>query len=83
MTLRRRPLAEDSHPGNGYPGRMTETENHDPGTNAESALQRAESDLHPADKPDALRTAEYGRESAAARRDTPDGTATPKEAPAD
>lgn len=62
---------------------MTETEKPDPDTNAESALRRAESDLHPADKADALRTAEYGRESAAARRDSPDDTPPPTEAPAD
>jgi len=42
-----------------------------------------ESDLHPADPPDALRTAEYGRESAAAQADTSDDTPTPRETTAD
>jgi len=62
---------------------MADTDNPDPGANAESALQKAESDLHPADAADDLRTAEYGRESTAARRDTSDDTPTPTETPAD
>ena len=69
--------------GNGYPGCMADTENTNLGADAESALQQAESDLHPADAVDALRTAEYGRESAAASRDTSDDTPTPTETPAD
>ena len=55
----------------------------DQGAPAESALQRAESDLHPGDPVDDMRTAEYGRESAAARADTSDETPTPRETPAD
>ena len=62
---------------------MADTENPDLGRPQESALQRRESDLHPADPADALRTAEYGRESAAARPDTSDDTPTPRETPAD
>ncbi len=69
--------------GNGYPACMADTENPDLGADAESALQQAGSDLHPADPVDALRTAEYGRESTAARRDTSDDTPTPTETPAD
>jgi hypothetical protein len=62
---------------------MANTENPDPGGSAESALQQAESDLHPADPVDDLRTAEFGRESTAARRDTSDDTPTPTETPTD
>ena len=69
--------------GNGYPGFMADTKNPDPTGSAESALQHAESDLHPADPVDALRTAEYGRESSEARRDISDDTPTPTETPAD
>ena len=47
----------------------------------ESALQRAESDLHPGDPVDDMRTAEYGRESAAARAETSDDTPAPRETP--
>ena len=62
---------------------MADTENPNPGVDAESALQQAESDLHPADTVDNLRTAEFGRESTAARRDTSDDTPTPTETPTD
>jgi hypothetical protein len=62
---------------------MADTESPDLGAAEESDLQRPESDLHPADPPDALRTAEYGRESAAARADTSDDTPTPRETLAD
>ena len=62
---------------------MADTESPDPGANAESALHQAESDLRPADAVDKVRTAEYGRKSAAARRDTSDDTPTPTETPAD
>ena len=62
---------------------MADTESTDHGDAAESALQRAESDLHPGDPVDDMRTAEYGRESAAARADTSDETPTPTETPAD
>jgi len=62
---------------------MADTENPDQGTSAESALQQAESNLHSADAVDNVRTAEYGRESAAARADTSDDTPTPRETPAD
>lgn len=60
-----------------------DTERQDPGATAESALQKAESNLHPADPVDDLQTAEYGRESTAARQDTSDDTPTPTETPAD
>ena len=83
MTPRGHPLAEGDHPGNGYPGCMADTENTNLGADAESALQQAESNLHPADAVDNVRTAEYGRESTAARRDTSDDTPTPTETPAD
>jgi hypothetical protein len=82
MTLRRRRLAEGDHPLERVSGCMADTENPEPGGSAESALQQAESDLHPADPVDHLRTAEYGRESTAARRDTSDDTPTPTETPA-
>jgi hypothetical protein len=67
---------------------MAETERPDTGAadqggTTESALQPAESDLHPADPVDDMRTAEYGRESTAARRDTSDDTPTPTETPTD
>jgi len=62
---------------------MTDTEGTDPVDPAESALRRAESDLHPGDPVDDMRTAEYGRESAAARADTSDDTPTPTETHAD
>jgi hypothetical protein len=60
---------------------MGDTHDPDLGAEEESALQQAESDLHPADTADALQTAEYGRESAAARRDTSDNAPTPMETP--
>jgi len=62
---------------------MTDTEGTDRADSAEAALQRAESDLHPGDPVDDMRTAEYGRESAAARADTSDDTPTPTETHAD
>ena len=62
---------------------MADTESTDLGATEESDLQRPESDLHPADQPDALRTTEYGRESAAAQADVSDDTPTPTETPAD
>ena len=62
---------------------MADTESTDLGATEESDLQRPESDLHLADQPDALRTAEHGRESAAAQADTSDDTPTPTETPAD
>jgi hypothetical protein len=58
---------------------MADTDSPDPGSTAESALQQAESDLHPADPVDNLKTAEHGRESTAAQRDTSDDTPTPTE----
>jgi len=51
-------------------GNSDDTTGTDPGAAAEAALQRAESDLHPGDPVDDMRTAEYGRESAAARSST-------------
>ena len=60
---------------------MTETEGTDRVDPEE--VQRAKSDLHPGDPVDDMRTAEYGRESAAARADTSDDTPTPRETPAD
>jgi hypothetical protein len=68
---------------NGYPGDMADTESTDLGAAAESDLQRAESDLHPADPVDNMRTARFGRESAAAHADTSDDTPTPTETHAD
>jgi len=64
-------------------GNSDDTTGTDPGAAAEAALQRAESDLHPGDPVDDMRTAEYGRESAAARADTSDDTPTPTETHAD
>ena len=65
------------------PGVMTDTESTDPGAPAESDLQQAGSHLHPADPVDDMRTARFGRESAAAQADTSDDTPTPTETPAD
>ena len=62
---------------------MADTESTDHGGAAEAALQRAESDLHPGDPVDDMRTAEYGRESAAAHADTSDDAPAPRETPPD
>jgi hypothetical protein len=83
MTLRRRPLADCDQHGERVPGGMADTESTDLGAAAESDLQRAESDLHPADPVDDMRTAEYGRESERARADTSGDTPTPTEVPGD
>ena len=60
---------------------MADTESPDLGAAEESDLQRPESDLHPADPPDALRTAEYGRESEEAAVITSDSAPMPTETP--
>ena len=64
-------------------GNSDDTTGTDPGAAAEAALQRAESDLHPGDPVDDMRTATTGREAAAARADTSDDKPTPTATPAD